>query len=163
MVVLVRVDDRLIHGQVVEGWLRVLQPHRVLVVSDQAAGDSLQVSLMRLALPEGVALDVLSIEEASRVLRENKWGAERVIILSPGISEIRALVESGVSFSEINLGGLHFLPGRRMFLPHLGWTEEERVDLNFLLGRSIKIETRAVPTDPVQLLEELLGSAASLL
>ena len=67
--VLVRVDDRLIHGQVVGGWLPVVQAERIVVVSDLAAADPLQTGMMRLAVPEGVSVDVLSVDAAAVQLK----------------------------------------------------------------------------------------------
>jgi mannose/fructose/N-acetylgalactosamine-specific phosphotransferase system component IIB len=69
--VLVRIDDRLIHGQVVGGWLPVIQAERIVVVSDRAAGDSLQTGLMRMAVPDGVTVDVFSVNQAAPA---QKWG-----------------------------------------------------------------------------------------
>ena len=64
-ITLVRIDDRLVHGQVVEGWLPFLRAQRVLVVSDAAASDETQVMLMQLALPDEVELTVLPVAEAA--------------------------------------------------------------------------------------------------
>ena len=156
MIVLTRIDDRLIHGQVVEGWLRVIQAARVLVVSDQAAGDAFQVSLMRLALPPEAGLSVLSVGKAAAALPAAAAGEERVLVLMPGLKEARRLVEAGWAPSSLNLGGLHDAPGRKSFTPSLSLGAEDKEDIRFLLSKKISVETRALPGDAPVPVEDYL-------
>jgi PTS system mannose-specific IIB component len=152
--VLSRVDDRLVHGQVVEGWLRVVQAERVVVVCDQAAQDALQKGMMRLALPEEVALDVMPLETALRELSRFVVNKERVLLLLPGVKELRVLVEGGVALQDVNLGGVHDGPGRRSVAPNLFLSEADRKDLAVVLARKVIIETRALPSDPIVPLDD---------
>lgn len=147
MLSLVRVDDRLVHGQVVEGWLRVVQAGRILVVSDEAAADPLQVRLMRLAIPPEVELTVQPVAAAAEALKRGEWAQERVLLLVPGLPEARRLAEIGVDFDSLNLGGLHDAPGRVLKTPSLALGPEDEKDILFLLDRKIDVETRALPGD----------------
>lgn len=147
MIVLARIDDRLIHGQVVEGWLRVIQAGRIVVVSDQAAKDNFQQGLMRMAVPPEVALTVLSVQEAASSLLEKKWAVERVLLLMPGLKEARRLAEAGWTPEVLNLGGLHDAPGRTSHTPALALGVEDVADLRFLLAKKISIEVRPLPSD----------------
>jgi mannose/fructose/N-acetylgalactosamine-specific phosphotransferase system component IIB len=128
-VVLARVDDRLIHGQVVEGWLRVIQAGRIVVASDEAAADALQQGLMRLAVPPDVEVTVLAVDAAAEKLVAGEWASDRVMLLVPGIREARRLVDAGVPLSSLNLGGIHDGPGRTFLTPFLALNEE---DLNHI-------------------------------
>jgi mannose/fructose/N-acetylgalactosamine-specific phosphotransferase system component IIB len=154
--VLARVDDRLIHGQVVGGWLPVIQAHRIVVASDPAAKDAFQVGLMRLAVPDHVALDVLTVGQVAEFLLANAWAEERVLLLLPGVRELARLVEAGVSIPLVNVGGLHDAPGRVLVAPHLAFTPAERTVLKSLVGRGMVFETRALPGDEMIPLEHLL-------
>lgn len=157
-IVLVRIDDRLIHGQVVGGWLPVIQAERVVVVSDRAAEDALQTGLMRMAVPDGVSVDVLTLAGAMPRLKNGAWGAERVLLLLPGLQELAALSDAGVVFSQVNLGGLHDAPGRSMVAPHLAFSAEERALLIRLMNGGIRFETRPLPGDvPVPLKDLIPG------
>jgi mannose/fructose/N-acetylgalactosamine-specific phosphotransferase system component IIB len=109
--VLTRVDDRLIHGQVVEGWLRVIQATRIVVASDEVADDPLQVNLMSLAVPSDVKVMVLKVQAAADSLKAGSWAKERVLLLLPGLREARRLAAAGVELEALNLGGLHPGPG----------------------------------------------------
>lgn len=160
--VLVRVDDRLIHGQVVGGWLPVVQAERIVVVSDLAAADPLQTGMMRLAVPEGVSVDVLSVDAAAVQLKNGAWAEERVMLLVPGVHELNWLVDLGVLISQVNLGGVHDAPGREMVAPHLAFTADEKNILNRLYSKGIRFETRPLPSDvPVPLRELIPGLGRS--
>jgi mannose/fructose/N-acetylgalactosamine-specific phosphotransferase system component IIB len=156
MIALVRIDDRLIHGQVVEGWLRVIQAGRIVVVSDQAAGDAFQASLMRLAVPPEVELTVFSVHDAAEALARPPWKDERVMVLMPGLKEARQLAEAGWTPESINLGGLHDAPGRMSRTPSLFLDDRDIQDIRFLLSRKIPIETRVLPGDEKKPIEDYL-------
>jgi mannose/fructose/N-acetylgalactosamine-specific phosphotransferase system component IIB len=160
--VLVRVDDRLIHGQVVGGWLPVIQAERIVVVSDRAAADPLQTGLMRIAVPDDVEVDVLSVDAASARLIAGEWGEERVMLLLPGVQELNWLVDLGAPIRQVNLGGVHDAPGRVMVAPHLAFTTDEKNILNRLFSKGILFETRPLPGDvPVPLHELVPGLGRS--
>lgn len=154
--VLVRVDDRLIHGQVVGGWLPVIQAERIVVVSDRAAADPLQSGLMRIAVPDEVAVDVLSVDAASAQLIAGAWGEERVMLLLPGVQELNWLVDLGAPIRQVNLGGVHDAPGRVMAAPHLAFTTDEKNILNRLYSKGVRFETRPLPGDVPTPLNELI-------
>ena len=156
MIVLSRIDDRLIHGQVVEGWLRVIQAKRIVVVSDQAARDVFQASLMRLAVPPEVELTVLSVADAAKALAAASWEAERVLLLMPGLPEARLLAEAGWMPDVLNLGGLHDAAGRTSYTPSLALGPQDKEDLRFLLSRKIAIEVRPLPGDERKSVEPYL-------
>lgn len=160
--VLVRVDDRLIHGQVVGGWLPVIQAERIVVVSDRAAADPLQAGLMRIAVPDDVEVEVLSVDAASARLTTGEWGKERVMLLLPGVQELNWLVDLGAPIHQVNLGGVHDAPGRVMVAPHLAFTTDEKNILNRLFSKGILFETRPLPGDvPVPLHELVPGLGRS--
>jgi mannose/fructose/N-acetylgalactosamine-specific phosphotransferase system component IIB len=157
MIVLSRIDDRLIHGQVVEGWLRVIQAERIVVVSDHAASDVFQAGLMRLAVPPEVDLTVLPVDEAAVPLAQAAREPRRIMVVMPGLKEARRLAEAGWTPDSLNLGGLHDAPGRKSYTPSLSLGPDDLADIRFLLGKKISIETRALPGDDKKSVEEYLG------
>lgn len=156
MLVLVRIDDRLIHGQVVGGWLPVIQAERIVVASDRAAADPFQIGLMRMAVPDHVAVDVLPLEKAATALKAGAWGTERVMLLISGVLELAHFVTLGAPVTQVNLGGVHDAPGRRMVAPHLAFTREEKEVLARLVTEGISFETRPLPGDVPVPLEDYL-------
>lgn len=145
---LVRIDDRLVHGQVVEGWLPWLKATRVMVVSDAAAGDPTQCALMRLALPEGVALEILPVREAATAVRRAAAGRESVLVLAPGPAEVLALMEDGLRLEAVNVGGLHYAAGRVQLGKAIFLSAEDVAALEAISRRGVRLEGRAVPAEP---------------
>jgi len=159
-IALVRIDDRLIHGQVVEGWLPVLRASRVLVVSDAAASDQMQRQLMRLALPEEVGLDVLPVEAACAAVRSAAAAPEKVLILAPGPAEILALLEAGLKLESVNVGGLHHQAGHVRIGRAIFLSEADQKALLAIVEKGVRLEGRAVPSEKEEDVAALLGGRA---
>ncbi|MEK7388806.1 MAG: PTS sugar transporter subunit IIB [Elusimicrobiota bacterium] len=145
---LFRVDDRLIHGQVVEGWVPFLKSDLVVVVSDSAADDEIQRALMRMALPPSVGLLVVSVAQAPKALASEQVVASRALVLVPGPSEALALLDQGVALDRINVGGLHFTVGKIQLGRALFLDKKDKMTLRTLAARGVRIEGRSLPTDP---------------
>jgi len=146
-VTLLRVDDRLIHGQVVEGWVPFLKVDLVIVVSDSAAADEIQTALMKMALPSSVGLLVLPVAEAVAALNSPQMATRKALVLVPGPSEALALVEKGLIVKRINVGGLHYTVGKVQLGRALFLDEKDRLALRALTAKGVRLEGRALPSD----------------
>lgn len=153
---LLRIDDRLIHGQVVEGWLPRLKADLVAVVSDAAAADPIQTSLMKMALPPGVGLSVLRVADAPAALSAPQAAARRILILVPGPEEALALLEGGVAVDRVNVGGLHFTVGKVQLGRALFLSEKDKAALRAIAARGVRLEGRPLPSDPDEDLSAML-------
>ncbi len=157
-IVLVRVDDRLIHGQVVMGWVPHLQAREVVVVAEAAAADETQKALMQMAMPEGVQLRVLGVAEAVRQLREPEE-ARRILVLVPSPQEALKLLEGGLDFTRLNVGGLHYTAGRVQLGKAIFLNPQDQEALRELARRGVVLEGRALPGDVPIDRQVLLGAA----
>ena len=146
-VTLLRVDDRLIHGQVVEGWVPFLKVDLVIVVSDAAASDEVQTALMKMALPPAVGLLVLPVADAPAALTSSKLAARSALVLVPGPAEALALVDRGVAIDRVNVGGLHYTVGKVQLGRALFLDEKDRLALRALAAKGVRLEGRALPGD----------------
>lgn len=155
---LLRVDDRLIHGQVVEGWLPFLKVDLVIVVSDVAASDEIQTALMKMALPAAVGLLVIPIAEAAAVLASSQVASRKALVLVPGPSEALALINKGVVVDRINVGGLHYTVGKVQLGRALFLDEKDRLALRALVAKGVRLEGRALPADAEEDLAAALES-----
>lgn len=155
-VVLFRVDDRLIHGQVVESWVPHLSVEEIVVASDEIAGDETRQLLMRFAVPEGVDLKVLRLDEAAAYVNSGA-SARRALVLIPGIKEMAALLDRGVKPASVNIGGMHYSAGRNMSIGKaIFLSDEDCADLKKLSAAGIELEGRGVPSDkPFNLMEAI--------
>jgi len=138
---LYRVDERLIHGQVIVGWGNELHPERIIVVDDDLAGSAWEQELYALGLPDEMTAVFCSVEEAIRRLGEWETDPVKSLLLTREVETMTRLAASGrLQGKEINIGGLHYAPGRRSILPYVYLSEAERHALKDL------VESGAVPS-----------------
>ena len=156
-VALVRVDNRLVHGQVLEAWLPALDAHGILVADDEAAGNVLARSAMSLAIPPRVKFEVLRVAAAAEALKAGGKGppAPRTLVLLRDVRDAVQLHELGVQIPRLNLGNVHFGAGRRQVSPSVFLDPAELAALSRLAGEGTQVEVRAVPSDPPLKLSEI--------
>lgn len=153
-VALVRVDDRLVHGQVVVGWGRPLRAAFVVVVDDALAASEWEQELYRMGMPPELSLEFVTV--AGTAARRAAWEADPRpgIILFGDIATATALAAAGTRFPTLNLGGVHHRAGRSERLPYVFLTDEEVVALEALAAAGIEVTAQDVPTTrPVPLAE----------
>ena len=155
-ITLVRIDDRLIHGQVIESWVPLLGANAIIVVSDAAATDATQRDLMALAIPEGIELSVLPVAEATVVLCGGST-KKNVLILAPSPKEVLALLKGGVKFPQVNVGGLHYSAWRVQLGKVVYIDEEDRAAFRGILKYAVTLEGRGVPSDEKMDMTQLLA------
>jgi mannose/fructose/N-acetylgalactosamine-specific phosphotransferase system component IIB len=147
---LVRVDNRLVHGQVLEAWLPALDAQGILVADDEAAGNVLARSAMGLAIPPGITFEVLRLQVAAELLRPGGKGprSPRTLLLLRDVRDAVALHEAGVPIPLLNLGNVHFSAGRKQVAASVFLDSGELSALEKLAGQGTQIEVRAVPSEP---------------
>jgi PTS system mannose-specific IIB component/fructoselysine and glucoselysine-specific PTS system IIB component len=144
-IVLYRVDERLIHGQVVIGWGHELRPTRFVIVDDELADSEWEQDLYRLAVSDAEVV-FESVEGARRRLGEWRDDDERTILLTRDIASMRRLGEGGaLAGVRVNLGGLHHAPGRQELLPYLFVSDTDRDDLVRLVSSGAEVVARDLP------------------
>lgn len=145
-IVLYRVDERLIHGQVVVGWGMALHPDRIVVVDDELAGAPWEQELYTLGLPPKLQASFEGVADARRHLEAWHSAATRVFILTRDVRTMRRLAEGGVlAGAEVNIGGIHHAPGRQPVLPYVYLSEDERAEIRCLAEEGVTISARDLP------------------
>jgi Phosphotransferase system, mannose/fructose/N-acetylgalactosamine-specific component IIB len=109
MLIHLRIDDRLIHGQVTVSWSKHVGAQRIVVANDEVAKDEIQKSLLPLAAPPGVEVTISSIEKANKHLEDNK----KTFLLVKNPYDALRLLEDGVEIKEINLGNMGYSEGKK--------------------------------------------------
>jgi len=158
---LVRVDDRLVHGQVTQGWGSVLTPDRFVVVNDAAAADSWERELYESSAPDGMAVTVVALDEARARLEEWLAEGEKLIVLLESPADALRLIETGFHFTELNLGGLHQRAGRDRVLPYICLGRDDMIALESLRDRGVSVECADVPGCERKDLFTCLGNTAN--
>jgi mannose/fructose/N-acetylgalactosamine-specific phosphotransferase system component IIB len=156
-VVLFRVDERLIHGQVVVGWGSVLHPERIVVVDDELAGSGWEQDLYCLGLPPDVESSFVTVAAARGALQGWQQGRERVLLLTRTVAAMLGLARGGLlRNAEVNIGGIHHAPGRRQALPYVFLAAEEEQALRQIAAEGATVTARDLPTARGVGLEQLL-------
>lgn len=149
-----RIDDRLIHGQVVTAWIAHAGARQILVADDAASKDTLQQSLLKMATPKNVTLHIMSLEDAKTAI-ETDTSATKTLLLVRGPKQALTLIDSCKDVKSINVGNINMKKGKRKILGNCWITDEEEADLR-KLGEKVEVEVRAVPNDHKQNLIHLL-------
>jgi len=145
----VRVDNRLIHGQVVEAWVPYIGAHNILVGNDALAGDELQQEIMSLAIPNNIGSAFLTIDKLTDDARLTQTGRENTLLLFSTCLDVRRAVEKGLRVPLLNVGNLHYGSGKRQLSPSVALGPEDEACLRFLLEQGVELDFRCVPNDHV--------------
>lgn len=145
-IVLARVDNRLVHGQVLEAWVPRCKVQGIVVVDAELSADPLCRTILE-ALGRGGTPVELCAPEGAKVLLDGAWRDRRVLVLFAGVPQARAARRGGVCFGALNLGNIHPRPGSRALTPSVYLTPEDEEGLLALAGEGVDLDARAVPTD----------------
>ncbi len=155
--VLVRIDDRLIHGQVAVAWGSWLAPDRIVLVNDEVATTEWKRDLYGATDALGAAVAIATIEQFLRSVREGSWESERLIVIVESPRDLLSLVRGGLEIASANVGGMHYSEGKRELLPYVFVDDEDAAVLREIIAAGTALEARDVPqaqpVDVVSLLE----------
>ena len=144
---LVRVDDRLIHGQVVAIWLKALGARRIVIVDDRTARDDFLREILELAAPPGVPVEVHEVEKGIERVRALVDDPEPVFVLMRSPVTAVRLREAGIEFPLLNVGGIGAGPGRKPLYRNISASPEEIEAMRQLEAMGTKVELRIVEND----------------
>jgi mannose/fructose/N-acetylgalactosamine-specific phosphotransferase system component IIB len=155
-IVLCRIDDRLIHGQVVIGWGRPLGINLIILVDDQVAQSDWEQELYRMAVDPDIEVRFASVADAAAHLQEWQTNGKRGLVLTGDLDSMAALHTTHPEIiHRINLGGIHHRPGRRERLPYVYLTDQELRRLATLETEGAIITAQDVPSTPPVALRNL--------
>lgn len=144
--VLARVDSRLVHGQVLEGWVPRLRVDAILIVDRELVSDALQRAVLESLGHPGLQVQLVAPARAAELLT-GALAQRRVLVLFAGVSQAVDAWESGVAFEGLNLGNVHPRPQSRALTTSVYLTSEDVALLGGLLARGVRLDARAVPAD----------------
>ncbi len=147
MVVFTRIDDRLIHGQVVEGWVNFLKATSIMVADDRVATNALQRSIMEISVPQGLAVYIGTVADVCGKLQSSSSAdRERSILLFSTPADVERALTLGLQCTALNIGGMHYMPGKRKLIDVLAVDDRDLDALRAISARGIKVEVQTVPT-----------------
>jgi PTS system mannose-specific IIB component/fructoselysine and glucoselysine-specific PTS system IIB component len=145
-IVLTRIDDRLIHGQVVVGWVQALGVKRIVLIDDEVSANAWEQELYSLGVPADLRVDFVSVVDAARAIDGWSEDATKTILLVGDVDTMVRLCERTSVVRKVNLGGLHEGDDRSQRLAYVYLTDEEASRLRGLREQGIEVTAQDVPT-----------------
>lgn len=157
-----RIDDRLIHGQVAMTWTRQLKVQGILVANDDAASDNTQKMALKMAVPSGIKVLIKPVEEAIRVLNYPKASKMRILVLTRTVKDALRIRKSVEEIGFLNLGNTGRFDGidlseKQIITPTIMLTEQEAEAAKELAKLDPKFCMQQVPNDEQKLVKDVLG------
>ncbi len=154
--IIIRVDDRLVHGQVITGWVKLLDLNNIIVANDDILHDKTRMQIMKLPVPINVHIEFLSISSAIESFKKNKWKKYKTIMLFESPKDAYEFVKEVDNTTSMNIGGLHFKDSRVQITHNLAVNHEDKEYLIKISELNIKLEGRALPSeDPYDVIKVL--------
>ncbi len=161
MIVLTRIDDRLLHGQVAFAWTRASGATRIVVADDEIIHDQLQKLTLELATPPGVKLSLLTVAQAATEL-EGSFAADRVLVVARTPQVVLTLLRSVKEIRSVNIGGMRHSPGKQLIAKAVAVNQDDLTAFREMANAGVRLEVSQLPSDSKVPLETLLKSASIL-
>jgi PTS system N-acetylgalactosamine-specific IIB component len=156
VIALVRVDNRLLHGQILEAWIPRLKAREVVVADDEAAADDLARAAMTLCVPPDLPVRVVAVKDVP--WRDLGSAPHGILVLVRDVAALVRARQAGLSpelSRRVNLGNVHFAAGRRPVTPSVFLAGPELEALRALAAEGFEVEARAIPAEPPAGLDDI--------
>lgn len=156
---LVRIDSRLLHGQVATAWTKSVRPDRIIVVSDNVSKDKLRKNMIIQAAPPGVRANVVPIKKMIEVSKDPRFGATKALVLFENPEDALKAIEGGVDIKTLNIGSMAHSEGKVAVNKVLSLNEKDVETYDKLNEMGIKFDVRKVPNDSPENMMGLVNKA----
>lgn len=161
-VVLYRIDDRLIHGQVVVGWGQPLNIRRIVLVDDEVSACDWEQDLYRMGVPPEMELCFADVATAVREHPAYMLDPRPTIVLTGNVATMHALLRGLGTIRDVNIGGVHHRPGRSPKLRYVFLSPEEETELRGMIASGVRVTAQDVPAARPVPMEEVLKAPPSV-
>lgn len=148
-ILLTRIDNRLIHGQVATQWNGTIGANLILVANDKVAGDKVRQGLMDMAAPNGVATRYFTLQKTIDIIHKASPN-QKIFIIAENPEDVLTLVEGGVPIKKVNIGNMHMAEGKRQVATTVAVNDEDVAAFKKMQELGVELEIRRVPTTPVE-------------
>lgn len=149
-----RVDNRLVHGQVIEAWLPYTGASHLIVANDELARDGIRQQIISLAIPQRITVHFVSLKDVSKTLQHCPKGTAFVLVAD--CQDAARIFAAGVPMDVLNVGNLHYGPGKKQLLPHVALSEHDMADLKHLVAQHVVLDFRCVPSETPRGMQDAL-------
>lgn len=147
-ILLTRVDNRLIHGQVGVTWVNHLGANLILVANDEVANDPVQQNLMEMVLPDVIQTRFFTIDKTIKIIHKAA-DRQKIFLVCRTPQDALRLIEGGVPIDKLNIGNMHFSEGKEQISSTVSLDEDDKKAIRKIIDLGIKVEVRRVPDERV--------------
>ncbi|WP_269410345.1 PTS sugar transporter subunit IIB [Lentibacillus daqui] len=147
MIKLLRVDHRLLHGQVAFSWTQNLGADCILIANDDVPVNDLRKTTIKLAKPQGVKLVIKNIEDSIKALQSGATDKYKLFIVVESVADAQKLSEAYPAIEQVNLGGVKAKEGSRNISKAINLLPEEEKLVKKMIEKGVEVEIRQVPND----------------
>lgn len=152
-ILLTRIDNRLVHGQVGVTWTKTLGANLIVVADDDVAADQLQQTVMSMtAESSGCGIRFFTLEKTAAIIG-NAAPEQKIFIICRTPASVRRLVELGVKLKDVNVGNMHYSEGKHPITKKVYVDDKDLEDLHFLASQGINVYAQDVPGDAIEKIE----------
>lgn len=149
-IVAARVDERLVHGQIMTSWSQYLQLKTIVVVDDQVAADDFMKTVLSMSAPTGITIEIVTVTEAARGVADGSYAGNTMLLfkrIGAALDLARALEGTPDALHELNLGNLGSIPGRTQLSKNVWLSNDERAQVRELAGLGVEVYLQMLHTD----------------
>ncbi|MGL5935823.1 MAG: PTS system mannose/fructose/N-acetylgalactosamine-transporter subunit IIB [Cetobacterium sp.] len=151
----VRIDDRLIHGQVVTTWMKKFSIEQVIVIDNKIAKNEIQIQALNMTAPSNIKLNVFDVEKFSEIYKKVEIKRETLLLFTNPMDVLDCL-KNGVEFPTLNVGGMKHREGREKLTKAVAASLEEKEAFRSILEKGVNVEVQMVPNDKLTLIQEYI-------
>ena len=146
-ILLIRVDDRFIHGQILEAWIPFLKAQSVVVANDFLANDDFQKTIMSMAIPERIILRIVTVEDILKLKHDKELEGKRTLVIVSSIKDAYKLHEIGLEFPLLNIGNNKGTDSSKQ-ISYSVWVDRQDINmLSDLMEDGIDVSLQSVPRE----------------
>ncbi|PPI88846.1 PTS mannose transporter subunit IIAB [Candidatus Pantoea edessiphila] len=157
-IILARIDDRLIHGQITTRWTKETNVDRIIIVNDEISKDEVRKLLLKQSTPPGITAHIISIDKMIRVWNNPKYKEDRAMLLFTNPTDVFRVVEQGVNIKSVNIGGMAFKKGKIQISKAVSLDELDIIAFRKLHKLNIELEIRKISNDPKVKIIDLINN-----
>ncbi len=146
-IILTRIDDRLIHGQVCTGWSKELKISRIIVINDKIYNDPIRVKLLKQVSPPSINSHVVNIKKFIKVYNNPKYINDKVLLLFTNPSDVLKIIKKKVKIKSINIGGMAYKKNKQQITDSISVNKKDIKSFYELNKMNIELEIRKVPNN----------------
>ena len=155
-ILLTRIDNRLIHGQVATQWNSTIGANLILVANDEVSQNTMRQNLMKMAAPTGVATRFFSLQHTIDIIHKAS-PKQKIFIVVESPEDVLALVKGGVPIKKVNIGNMHMADGKRQVATSVAVNDEDVAAFKELQSMGVELQIQRVPSTPVEDINKLFA------